>query len=628
MISAIEILSKLSGCRAAVVGDFTLDFYISTEPDKGEISIETGLATLPVRKYSTSPGGAGNAALNLADLGIKKTAAFGVTGSDMFGRELLKLLKEKNIDISGMSVQEKNWETSVYTKILKNGIEGNRIDFGNFNILENATADRIIQNLEKALPETDVIVINQQLLSGIHTPYFREKLNHLLVRYPDIPAITDSRNYPDDFQLTSRKINTDEALKVLERNMISIKERWKKDLKTAEELFKLWKKPVFLTRGDRGIIVSSSEGCLEIPGISVLSEIDTVGAGDTALAAIAASLGSGVSPNDAAVIGNLAAAVTVKKLHTTGTASPDEILEMEKEAKYIFNPELALNYTKASYWKDSEIEIVRRPSKKGCLRFALFDHDGTVSTLRQGWEDIMHPMMMEAITGNSVPDQALYKKIDGRVNDFIKNTTGLMTIIQMDGLEKLVREFRLVPENMVLDKFEYKKIFNERLIKLVKTRTGKFRNRELSIDDVTVKGAVKFLEKLRETGITLYLASGTDDEDVKKEAELLGYKNLFNGGIYGASNDISEEPKKNVIKRILKTVGRENADKIITFGDGPVEIIETVKAGGFPVGIASDEVRRYGLNREKRTRLIKAGADVIIPDYSQSDILLDFILNG
>ena len=63
----------------------------------------------------------------------------------------------------------------------------------------------------------------------------------------------------------------------------------------------------------------------------------------------------------------------------------------------------------------------------------------------------------------------------------------------------------------------------------------------------------------------------------------------------------------------------------VTFGDGPVEIRATHKRGGATVGVASDEVRRFGLNRDKRARLVRAGADVIIPDFSRMGALLDFL---
>jgi len=64
---------------------------------------------------------------------------------------------------------------------------------------------------------------------------------------------------------------------------------------------------------------------------------------------------------------------------------------------------------------------------------------------------------------------------------------------------------------------------------------------------------------------------------------------------------------------------------LVTFGDGPVEIRETHKRGGFTVGVAGDEIRRYGLDASKRSRLIRAGADLIVPDFSQIDRMLQLL---
>jgi beta-phosphoglucomutase-like phosphatase (HAD superfamily) len=139
---------------------------------------------------------------------------------------------------------------------------------------------------------------------------------------------------------------------------------------------------------------------------------------------------------------------------------------------------------------------------------------------------------------------------------------------------------------------------------------------ELDISDFTLKGAVPFLRALHGAGLRLYLASGTDEEDVKREAACLGYAEVFDGGIYGSVGQIAKDAKKIVIERILN--GVEGAfDQLIVFGDGPVEIREAKRRGAVGIGVASDELRRFGMNLEKRRRLIRAGADALVPDFSQ-----------
>jgi phosphoglycolate phosphatase-like HAD superfamily hydrolase len=230
----------------------------------------------------------------------------------------------------------------------------------------------------------------------------------------------------------------------------------------------------------------------------------------------------------------------------------------------------------------------------------------------------MAPVMIKAILGDKFKDadDAVFRRVKMRVNDFIDKTTGIQTLAQMDGLIGLIREFGFVPEEQILDAKGYKVIFNDDLLKLVRSREAKFQNGELGIGDLTMKNAVPFLKKLHDSGVKLYLASGTDSEDVISEARALGYADLFEGRIYGSVGDLKKEAKKIVLDQILDTIG-EASGKVATFGDGPVEIRETKKRGGITIGVASNELRRYGLDEHKRDRLIKAGADVIIPDFSQ-----------
>ena len=209
--------------------------------------------------------------------------------------------------------------------------------------------------------------------------------------------------------------------------------------------------------------------------------------------------------------------------------------------------------------------------------------------------------------------------------DFVDKTTGIQTLVQMKGLVDLVREFGLVPEEQILDEFGYKQIYNDELLKMVRIREAKLSRGELAVEDFTLKNAVSLLEKLHKAGVTLYLASGTDDEDVKNEARILGYDHLFEGGIYGAVGDVDKEAKKMVLDRILNTIGETKTGQLVAFGDGPVEIRETLKRGGATIDIASNEVKRHSLNESKRSRLIKAGADVIVPDFSQLPKLLELL---
>ena len=620
-----KILKDISDVKIAVVGDFCLDAYWFIDESKSEISIETGQKTRPVRTQKYSLGGAGNVANNLSALGVGSIYAFGVTGVDPFAAEMKKIMREAGIQTGYLLTQDADWATHVYAKPYNGDEEEGRVDFGNFNRLSDDMADELLQKLAALLPDVDVAIINEQVLSGIHTPYFRKELVKLIAAFSEKMFITDSRHYNDKYEGSLRKMNDSEAAILCGmKNDTTEPVSYDEVCRAARMLFERYKKPLFITRGSCGSIIIDENGIQETPALMIVSRVDTVGAGDSYLAGVAATLAAGYDVKTAAGIGSFVAGVTVQKLYQTGTATPDEIMEIGANPDYIYASDLADNIRKAVYLPDSEIEIIHKWKENINVKYAIFDHDGTLSTLREGWELIMTPVMIKSILGDKYRDAGMdvYTKVEKRVNEFIDKTTGIQTLVQMKGLVEIVREFGFVPEEKMLDEFGYKKIYNAGLQEMVRVRERKYDNGELTLEDLTIKNAIPFLKKLYDAGIKLYLASGSDENDVIEEARKLGYEYLFEGRIYGSVGDVTIEAKRIVLNNILEEIGRNGQSQVVTFGDGPVEIRETRKRGGLTVGLATNELRRYELNPKKRNRLIKAGADIIIPDFSQFSKLL------
>ncbi|MCI0531072.1 MAG: carbohydrate kinase family protein, partial [candidate division Zixibacteria bacterium] len=416
-------------------------------------------------------------------MGVKDIQAFGVIGDDPYGAKMNSLMQKAGIGTGNLLIQEGQWATHVYTKPYIGEKEQSRIDFGNFNVLSERTSDLLIGKLENQIEDLDLVIINQQILSGIHTPYFRKRLIELVGLYPDKKFIADSRNYIDEYAGAYRKMNDYEAalLSGLKKNPTDIV-LYEEVRESAQTLFCRFKKPVFITCGSRGSLAIDESGITEIPGLMIISRIDAVGAGDSYLAGVATALAAGYSIGTAAELGSFVAGVTVQKLYQTGTASPEEIMKIGEDPDYIYRPELAEEIRSASYVAGTEIELVTALHGQLNIRYAIFDHDGTISTLREGWEQIMSPMMVRAIMGNRYldADESLYRKVQSRVNEFIDKTTGIQTLLQMKGLVGLIREFGLVPEEMVLDEFGYKQIYNDALLQMVNVREEKLKKGELS----------------------------------------------------------------------------------------------------------------------------------------------------
>ncbi len=316
-----NLLDDITQARIAVIGDFCLDVYWSIDMQRSEISLETGLPTHPIADMRCELGGAGNVVNNLLCLGCKAVHAVGVVGCDPWGKELLRLLESIGAEASGVFMQSKDWTTLAYVKPHLENVEQNRLDFGNYNSLSNTTARRLFSHLEKLLGKVDVVVINQQVLTGIHTDVVRAGLVELINRYPDTIFIADSRHHSLCYSGAVIKVNYQEAIALCEHSDGA------DVVGTVGMLFKRTGKPVFVSRGRFGCVVQDSDDLTEIPGIDVVGEIDPVGAGDSLLAGIAAALAVGRSPVIAALLGSYTAAVTIRKLRQTGTASPAEVLK-------------------------------------------------------------------------------------------------------------------------------------------------------------------------------------------------------------------------------------------------------------------------------------------------------------
>ncbi len=623
-----EILSAIKATRVAVMGDFCIDAYWMLDPAGSEISLETGKATQTVSRQRYGLGGAGNVVNNLVDLGVGGVYAIGVTGDDLYGREMRAMLSAIGVNVDGMVIQRERWDTAVYGKPFIGEEEQSRLDFGAFNQIAPQTERALIERLEKTLQSVQAVILNQQIVRGIKSDTLIAEINKVIAAHPDRIFIVDSRHKSQMYQGAIFKLNAVEA------GRLAGVQRGIDDVVLLEEVHDYVRKihqktrrPVFVTRGGRGNVAFDGKEMSDIPGIQILTPTDPVGAGDTAVSAIAATLAARATVGEAAEVGNFAASVTVRKIAMCGTATPAEILDVGADPDYVFRPELADDPRKARYHGETEMEVVTENLPLGRVEHAVFDHDGTISTLRQGWEAIMEPVMVKAILGPRYleADENLYTKVVAAVLDYIDKSTGIQTIQQMETLVGMVRHFGCVPHDQILDRWGYKKIYNDALMELVRSRLAKFERGELDVNDYTIKGAVAFLKGLRQRGVKLYLASGTDHDDVVAEVKALGYYDLFEGRIYGAVGDIDKCSKKMVVERILRE-NKLTGSQLAVFGDGPVELREAKKRGGIAVGIASDEVRRHGLNRDKRARLIRAGADLIVPDLSQDAKLVEYLL--
>ena len=267
---------------------------------------------------------------------------------------------------------------------------------------------------------------------------------------------------------------------------------------------------------------------------------------------------------------------------------------------------------------ETDIEIYRK-IQTGKIRHVVFDFDGTISLIRDGWQNVMVPMMVEFLQTETDTTETR-EQLEAIVVEFVDKLTGKQTIYQMIQLGEEIEKRGGKPK----DPLAYKDEYNKRLLPIVNQRISGLAERKLSAETLRVPMALEFLQSLHEMGVKCYLASGTDVEFVKNEAELLGVAKYFSGDIFGALREYKKFSKAMVIQKIL-TDFKLKGSELLIIGDGYVEIENAKAVRAIAVGVASVEDNIYNMNADKRERLIRAGADIIIPDFQAGARLLSYL---
>jgi rfaE bifunctional protein kinase chain/domain len=324
------LLNRFSGLRVGVIGDLGLDAYWQIDMTRAVLSRETPLFPRPVITEQYGPGAGGNVANNLRALGAGQVRVFSVIGPDGWGDLLLNELDRLGIDTRDV-LRAPGRRTTTYIKPILNGYnsyqEDARFDFENTHTLTPQDETDLLERLESALPDLDALIIIDQLdQQGVITPTVRDRLNALAARFSQVTWVVDSRRNIAHFTGMALKPNWVEAVQAGKPGADPRATSLEELAGIGEFLSQLAGQAVFITLSEKGVLVCRDQHTDHLPAAPVTPPLDPVGAGDTFIAGLACSLASGASHGQAAQLAGLASAVTVEKLHTTGTASPDEIL--------------------------------------------------------------------------------------------------------------------------------------------------------------------------------------------------------------------------------------------------------------------------------------------------------------
>jgi rfaE bifunctional protein kinase chain/domain len=316
-----NLLEKIKSIKIAVIGDFAVDFYFQKQQKTGEISIETNKEVFWAKEPKSSLGGAGNVCKNLADLGIH-AYAFGIIGNDIFGREMNYLCQEKGINIQHLR-QLKYVDTATYSKPMFQGVELNRIDFGTQKKEIESEKSLLIDSMIQQLINYDFVIIKEKFLYPLLTKNELFQLQKGLLQN-NIPAIADLRSLGESATDVILKVNENEFISLFSLNSSILNDPNQLEL-VVKKCTEKRSKGLLLTLGEQGLIYADRENFHWQKSLAIHGSIDTVGAGDMVVAAFTAARASGASIPLACEFATICANISIHKLGETGSASPEEI---------------------------------------------------------------------------------------------------------------------------------------------------------------------------------------------------------------------------------------------------------------------------------------------------------------
>lgn len=339
----ISYIENLREQKVLVIGDLALDEMIYGDTER--ISREAPVLILQHTHTKLILGGASNAAHNASTINGGKVAVIGVVGEDYQAEQLISTFKKAKVDTSYL-VSDKNRKTVTKTRISGSCSQSItqqivRIDRQTNEVVSEATEKKIIKNIEKAIPNYDVIILSDYHI-GTLTQKIIDKTIEVANKHGKVVVVDAQRDLDKYKNVTSMTPNLPDTQKFVGPKFgIFIKDD--KTMKEAGEklLDATCAKSVLVTCGSDGMVVFERARNFEdlkngelittkIPVFNKAEVFDVTGAGDTVTAVYAMALASGALPKYAAIIGNIAASIVIKHFGCATTTVEEILNNLEK----------------------------------------------------------------------------------------------------------------------------------------------------------------------------------------------------------------------------------------------------------------------------------------------------------
>ena len=328
----IGYIKDLKNTKVLIIGDLAMDEMVYGDTER--ISREAPVLILLHTETKNLLGAASNAAHNASAINSGKVSVIGVLGEDYQADQLKEAFKNANINTEYL-VYEASRKTTTKTRISGSCSQSVtqqivRIDRQTSAPISKETEDKVIAQMEKAIPLHDAIILSDYHI-GVLTQRIIDRAIKLANEHNKVIVADIQKNFDKYKGVTSLTPNLPDTQKFLGFGLNS-----KGDFEKAGTILQNMIRPksILVTCGDRGMMVIEPDYKItEIPVFNKSHVFDVTGAGDTVTAIYTMALSIGAEPVYAAVIGNIAASIVIKQFGCA-TTTIDELLEMvEKKEK-------------------------------------------------------------------------------------------------------------------------------------------------------------------------------------------------------------------------------------------------------------------------------------------------------
>ena len=320
----IRLVAACRGKRIVVFGDLIADEFVY-----GRIARVSREAPVLILEYDATeivPGGAGNAANNVASLG-GTVRLVSLAGRDEPGDRLFKVLP-RSVERTGL-VRPRGYRTPVKTRILAGGIHSAkqqvvRIDRYTSEPVIDAHRRAAERAVLRAIKDADAVLISDYGSGLVQPRFVAEFVGKLRAKKNDVPVLIDSRYALTRYRgLTACTPNESEVEQVLgvkiDDNKRVLERAGRKLLEQTGMAC------VLITRGSRGMaLFEPGKPTVHIPIFGSDQIADVTGAGDTVMATMTLAVAAGASFEEAARLANYAGGIVVMK-RGTATVSAAEL---------------------------------------------------------------------------------------------------------------------------------------------------------------------------------------------------------------------------------------------------------------------------------------------------------------